>query len=1193
MFLKALTLKGFKSFAESTVLEMQPGVTVVVGPNGSGKSNVVDAIGWVLGAQAPSAVRSQKMEDVIFAGTSKRPALGRTEVSLTIDNGAGLLPIEFNEVTVTRTLWRSGESEYAINNAPCRLLDVQELFSDTGVGRQQHVIVGQGQIDAVLNARPEDRRLIIEEAAGVLKHRKRKERSERRLLATEGNLTRLQDLLREVRRQLRPLERQAEAARRHGDLVAELRALHVYVAGRELSTLKRRLGDATAARSELHNEQTLLKRRLAELDAEVIEAEAELATLGGSEVGDAFARAQALREKARGQLALLAERRRGVERERAASVDQGVVASLESDAAALRSDLASLAAEAEALDPDAEALAAAESDLAAAREAFAAEWGDGVPTPSGRASEVRGELATLRQVLGRADADAERTGRRATTLRARLERLDAESAEADDVALNLAGADGVDVVDGVDVAAVDVAAVDASSASGVAESDLAAALAVATDRRSAAETAAQAAEQARDVSVAERHTWSARADALALALDEARSRAGAERLAGVEGVLGTLLDLVDVDPGWEAAAEAACGEALAAVVVRSVASGRRALQVLADGDVPGAVLALTNPADGYPTVPVRGTAHITVPGAEPVLAHVRPRRPDLRPLLDRLLGNAVAVTGGWVEAVDVAVAHPDAVVVTRTGGRFGPGGWRVSTATTGATGAALDEAREKAAAATAAADAAVEQHRTARAALDEARAAESDATRALDEHQRLAAAAAEARDRAARERDDAQAELDLLAEQQADVAERLARDRERAAELEAELPRLEADESALRQRAHAMTEGRNRLDERDREVAGRRTDLDKRRTAIADRNTFLRRRLAEVEERLAGSAAARRDAEQRRGELDTAEGALDRLAGFVQARLDVLDGRIAEMQARRERETAVQRTVSARLGGHRRERASAEKALGELRERLQRTELDEAEVRLRLEQAIEHCRIQLDVEPDTAVAAPQPDLPDGMTPTVRVRELERELRIMGPVNPLALEEFETLSERHSFLTEQLDDVKASRRELAKVIRAIDEEIVRVFAAAFADVSENFEKLFATLFPGGVGKLRLTAPDDLLGTGIEIEAKPSGKNVKKLSLLSGGERSLTALAYLFAVFRSRPSPFYVMDEVEAALDDMNLHRFLDLVAEFRQEAQLIIVSHQKRTMEAADCLYGVTMQPGGSSRVVSETVGAGV
>jgi chromosome segregation protein len=1153
MFLKALTLKGFKSFAESTVLEMQPGVTVVVGPNGSGKSNVVDAIGWVLGAQAPSAVRSQKMEDVIFAGTSKRQALGRAEVSLTIDNAAGLLPIEFSEVTVTRTLWRSGESEYAINNVPCRLLDVQELFSDTGVGRQQHVIVGQGQIDAVLNARPEDRRLIIEEAAGVLKHRKRKERSERRLTATEGNLTRLNDLLREVRRQLRPLERQADAARRHGDLVAELRALQVFVAGRELSTLKRRLGDATAAKAEVRNEDRLLTGRLSELDLSVMAAESELATLGGSEVGDALARAQALRERARGQLALLAERRRGVDRERAAFVDQGVVASLEADAARLQSDIDALGGEAEALDPDAAALAAAEAELEAAHEAYEAEWGEGVPAPSGRAAEVRGELSTLRRLLDRADADADKTRGRVANLRAKLERLDAEAARAADQLASLPP-----------------------------EAEVAAAVAAATTAREAAEQAAGAAEQRRDAAQAEHHTWTARADALAQALDAARSRAGAARLAAVDGVVGTLLDLVDIDPGWEAAAEAACGEALAAVVVDSVASGRRALEVLADGDVPGAVLAMG-------VVPGRRTPP---PVGEPVLAHVRPRRPEVAPLLDGLLGGAVAVDGGWAAAVDAALAHPDGVFVTRTGGRFGAGGWRVSTDTTGATGAALDEARARAERATLAAAAAVAAHREAAAALAAAGVAESEAAANRDRRARAWAAATQAGERAEADRDDALAELDLVAEQGDDTAERLARDRARAADLAVELPQLEAEEAALRLRAQAMADARHRLDERARQVAQRRTDLDKRRTALADRNTFLRRRLAEVEERLAGSVEARRQAEERRGDLDAAETALDRLAAFVEERLAIVEQRVTDMRARRERETAAQRTLSAQLDGERRERAAAEKSLAERRERLQRLELDEAEVRVRLEQAIELCRTQLDVEPEAAVAAPQPELADGMTPTVRVRELERELRVMGPVNPLALEEFEALSERHTFLTEQLDDVKSSRRELSKVIRAIDDEIVRVFAAAFADVSENFEQLFATLFPGGVGRLRLTDPDDLLNTGLEIEAKPSGKNVKKLSLLSGGERSLTALAYLFAVFRSRPSPFYVMDEVEAALDDMNLHRFLDLVSEFRREAQLIIVSHQKRTMEAADCLYGVTMQSGGSSKVVSEKVGAG-
>jgi chromosome segregation protein len=664
-----------------------------------------------------------------------------------------------------------------------------------------------------------------------------------------------------------------------------------------------------------------------------------------------------------------------------------------------------------------------------------------------------------------------------------------------------------------------------------------------------------------------------------MALDQARARAGAERLSGVEGVVGTLLELVEIDPGWEAAAEAACGEALAAVVVDSVDSGRRALRVLAEGDVPGAVLALG--AAAAPRTPP--------PVGEPVLRHVHPRRADVGPLVEGLLGAAVAVDGGWTAAVDAALAHPDAVVVTRSGGRYGTHGWRVSTTTTGATGAALDEARTRSTGAAAAADEALAAHRTAQTALDQARKAEEAAARALEQHQRTLASASEARERAARERDDAQAELDLVAEQQRDVAERLARDRARHAELAAQLPQLEAAEAALRDQAAAMADARRRLDAQAGEVAARRTDLDKRRTALADRNAFLRRRRAEVEDRLAGSVAARKQAEERRVELDATERALDRLAGFVGDRLAVLEERLADMQARRARETEAQRTLSAQLDSQRRQRAASERSLAEKRERLQRIEIDEAEVRLRLEQAIEHCRTQLDVEPEAAVAAPRPELDEGMTPTVRIRELERELRVMGPVNPLALEEFDALSERHTFLTEQLDDVKASRRELNKVIRAIDEEIVRVFAAAFADVSENFEQLFATLFPGGVGRLRLTDPDDLLNTGIEIEAKPSGKNVKKLTLLSGGERSLTALAYLFAVFRSRPSPFYVMDEVEAALDDVNLHRFLDLLQEFRAEAQLIVVSHQKRTMEAGDVLYGVTMQPGGSSRVLSERV----
>ncbi|MCZ7629885.1 MAG: hypothetical protein M5U19_12910 [Microthrixaceae bacterium] len=329
------------------------------------------------------------------------------------------------------------------------------------------------------------------------------------------------------------------------------------------------------------------------------------------------------------------------------------------------------------------------------------------------------------------------------------------------------------------------------------------------------------------------------------------------------------------------------------------------------------------------------------------------------------------------------------------------------------------------------------------------------------------------------------------------------------------------------------------------------------------------------------------EAAERRILLEARAEAVDRLQRFVELRMSTIESTLAEQRAQRRAQSEAARAAAARLEQLRAQRSEYEKDLEENRALLGRAEVAEAEIRTRLDAAMVTLRTELDVEPEVAEAAECPDLPEGVTATERARELQRELRAMGPINPLALQEHEELSQRHDFLEGQLHDVRQSRRELSKVIKAVNEEIVKVFAAAFADVSENFTHLFETLFPGGSGSLRLTDPSDLLNTGIEIDAKPSGKNVKKLSLLSGGERSLTALAYLFAVFRSRPSPFYVMDEVEAALDDVNLHRFLDLVQEFRSSAQLMIVSHQKRTMEAADVLYGVSMEPGGSSKVVTE------
>lgn len=1153
MFLKALTLKGFKSFADSTTLQLEPGVTVVVGPNGSGKSNVVDAIAWVLGAQAPSAVRSQKMDDVIFAGTAKRPALGRAEVALTIDNSAGLLPIEFTEVTVSRILFRTGESEYSINGVPCRLLDVQELLSDAGVGRQQHVIVSQGQIDAVLNARPEDRRSIIEEAAGVLKYRKRKEKAERRLDATEASLLRVQDLLREVRRQLRPLERQAEAARRHGDLVAELSALQVFLAGREIASQRARLVALAADTIRLTTAENELRAELAGLDTSVMVAEAELTARGDTDLSDEMVRVEQLRERARGLAAVLVERRRSMERDRGQLMDSGVVANLEADAQRLRDELDEVGRGLESLGPDADSLASEEAAFADHRRETL-ETLDSVSvstTAASAAAEVRGELRSMRTNAERADGEARRLKTRLEALNQRVERLDGE----------------IERLRG-----------ECDSAHAV-EADLVSAVEAAEARRITADAAHDAAVTARQTASEETSRWEARADALSMALEGARARAGAERLSGVDGVLGTLLDLIEIDEGWEAAVEAALGEVLQAVVVASPAHGRAALEALKAADVSGAVVALGAASATSGPRPSAGEA---------VRPHVRSRHDGVPQLLDAVLGSAVA-TESWGSAVDIAVAHPSAVVVTRGGDRFSAAGWRLGVAGGGATAAALDEAQDRAGAARAELQRAETALAGAKAEMQAARQAESEVTRRLDAHDAGFSASSEALSRSQSERRDAQGELENLTRSLAEADERLSRETTRIAELEALVPALEADEAAEAEAAKARGEARARLDGQAALLANRRQDLEVRNAGLHERQAFLERRLAETERRLEADVAARAEAAERRTAVERSLAAVERIAGLVEAHRHVIEVRHNELLAIRQRQSEEVRGITARLDGLRRRRSAAEKELEENRERSRRVEIEEAEVRLRLEGAVEALRRDHDLEPEAAEAASMPSVPEGSTPAGRVRDLERELRLMGPINPLALEEFNELQERHRFLEEQLEDVRNTRRDLMRVIKAVDLEIQTVFAAAFADVSTHFASLFTTLFPGGGGKLVLTNPDDLLATGIEVEAKPSGKNVKKLSLLSGGERSLTALAFLFAVFRSRPSPFYVMDEVEAALDDVNLHRFLGLITEFRREAQLLIVSHQKRTMEAGDSLLGVSMQPGGSSKVIVERV----
>jgi chromosome segregation protein len=998
VFLKSLTLRGFKSFADKTVLEFEPGVMVVVGPNGSGKSNLVDAVAWVLGAQGPRTLRGGKMDDVIFAGTPDRPALGRAEVSLTIDNSAGLLPIEFSEVTITRTLFRSGDSEYAINGAPCRLLDIQELLSDTGIGRQQHVIVGQGQLDAVLTSRPEDRRAVIEEAAGVLKYRKRRERAERRLEATEGNLLRLNDLLREVKRGLTPLQKQADAARRHDGLVEELRAIRLHLVGHELAGLQAKTERLRDQGQDLAQRESVIQARLRELDVAVLDAERALTDAGHGDVADALVRVESLRERARGLSALLAEKRRGLDRELAAAADEGVVETLVADAGALRTELA-----------------AVERDAAALRAG-----GNGFT-------------------------------------------------------------DRLDPIDGGELATAEAALVAAEQRWRECESDAA--------------------------------RWQARAEALAQALDAEQREIDAARLAGIDGITGTVLDHVHIEAGAEAAVATALGDAMHAIVVDGGPAARRAVERLAGGDGRALLLVLDardtavttgappedlRRADAGPGPAGRPPAVLAPDGTKALAACVRTELPGLQATIARLLAGFVLVDGDWRRAVDLALDHPDLTVITAAGDRFGGRApWRLGgDHERGVTRSSLEEAETQ---------------------RELADAARSDAEAAVD---------------AAR---------------------------------------------------HAVDETRGRADAE----AGARRQLEMRAITLDERRSVLAARLAGVEERLARDPEAKATAERYRGALVDKDEAYREVADRLDEQATRVDALLERLRQERRRQAERASEAGGQLETLRTERSERERELAEVRERQQRREIEDAENRMRLESLVERIRTDFDCEPGVALDAPAPEVPEGTTRAGRARDLERELRLMGPINPLALEEYDALLERHDFLQQQLEDVKNSRRELQRVIRAVDKEIVTVFQAAFGDVEENFQQLFTTLFPGGSGRIFLTDPDDLLNTGIEMEARPSGKNTRRLSLLSGGERSLTAMAFLFAVFRARPSPFYLLDEVEAALDDVNLHRFLDLVHEFRDEAQLVIVSHQKRTMEAGDCLYGVSMAPGASSRVVSQ------
>jgi chromosome segregation protein len=1156
MYLKRLTIKGFKSFADATTLELEPGVTVVVGPNGSGKSNVVDAVTWVLGAQGPRALRSSKMEDVIFAGTASRPALGRAEVSLTIDNADNRLGVDLAEVTITRTLFRSGDSEYSMNGAPCRLLDIQEMLSDSGVGRSQHVIVGQGQLETVLNARPEDRRAIIEEAAGVLKHRRRKERAERRLVATQENLERLGDLLREVRRQMRPLERQAAAARAYSTLAEERLELRLHLAGVELAALQARSDELEQGLREGRTTEQNLRQTLAELDQATTATAAALSQDQAEDLARSVAHVQGLVERARGLRAVLEQRGRGVIQALDASQDENVVASLDADSARLAQEVAAVDRELAELDPDRARLAQAQESLRRAEEEFAATWGD-----DGDVDALESAAMARERIELLARATSVREGQ-LNDLLLRQEKNESRSNEQrvqrSDLDQQLEAQRGS--IEQLDAALENVRRV----------------LAEAQARLASVEDEATRAEEASARAAA-------RAEALARALDELTGSAGRQSLRDVQGVVGSFIDLLEIDPGWERAVDAAAGAAVAAVVVDGKASAKEALERL-QRDGTSALLLAAEATEG---VDLGGLPS----GVERVEDHVRVRAgqaASVANVVHRVFGRAVRAAS-LDAAVDVALDRPDLVVVTAQGDRFAESGWRVSSSDNLVSTHTVQEANSLAASAAELARATAGARAQARSEVAQLIESAGEAQRRFDRAVHEVETLGQRRDALDEALVRLGAELEELVEQRSVLDDQLNGEREALTELRAALPALEEAARSAEQRANWAQEARETLEAHRAQVQELRQQTEVKTAELTERRRTLVERVDEVERRLSSHVEARQHAQARRQRLERDGTAIERLTGVVVETTERLETLLELRRQAYSDEISNVRASSERLETLRKERAEADASLHAHLMTVRDFEIERAEVAVKLESTVEFIRRELNADPAAAVAQAQPNLPENVSALERAAALDAELESLGPINPLALEELSSLEERHQDLDKQVTDVREARRELHEVVRALDEEIMMTFASAVADVNENFSNLVAVLFPGGQGRLILTEPDDLLATGVEIEVKPAGKNVRRVSLLSGGEQSLAALAYLFAVFRARPSPFYLMDEVEAALDDVNLHRFLGLIREFRHEAQLIIVSHQKRTMETGDALYGVTMKPGGSSQVVSQRV----
>ena len=1161
MHLKSLTLKGFKSFAQPTTFQFERGVTCVVGPNGSGKSNVVDALAWVMGEQGAKTLRGGKMEDVIFAGTATKGPLGRAEVLLTIDNADGALPIDYTEVTISRTLFRSGGSEYAINGDPCRLLDVQELLSDSGLGREMHVIVGQGQLDSVLRATPEERRGFIEEAAGILKHRRRKEKTERKIEAMQANLSRLSDLAGEVRRQLKPLGAQAEIAREAQNIASQARDAKSRILANDIVVIQRSLETTSTSESARRSERNILQemlsentKRLTQLESPELNQKLDRARQISFDFDSLQERIRSISNIASARVALLESNDQEQSKFDISSITVDIekagteMVRLQQEVVRLNQDLG-LAEQSRNVARDAldqfDAKAQEQNSLISKFDLELAEFANNVKVAESKLEAFRNEKTRHQEILSAARLRHEEQSRQYRDLESLLSQ-------------------------------------NQPSASNL-ESNYEAAQKAVSDAASRIESLRDQLHEAER----EKDALAGKRSALNLTLEQ-KDGASSLTQAQLRGIRGLVANHMRIEPGFEQAIAAALGSLADALVAEDMESGLSALEHLKRTDGGRVEIIIAD-------VDIRSEISLGNQIAGAKLASEVVSAPDG---ILKLLSTVVIVDDLDAARNYFRSSGEDRQVITKQGD--------VLTRAVLRGGSSSKPSKVELVA--------------------ERDAAEAALSRLSARIETISSELAQAKSNELASKNSAKQALAELNEQDAKLAsqaEQLGRIRVQVEALQSELDRLttvaDANEQAISLALQELEDAKSRL--RDFENLGRPEQ------ELSDRDRLVealeKERSKELEIRVElGAATERLRVETERSEnltnqLDSSRAAVEQAIASAKSRtsqlrsakevlklLPVLIENVSQSSNKAKSEYTLldqERTDQFQeLTKVRGDIASIQQKLSDLTQSVHDIELQNHEKRLNLANLVTRAQEELGLDEPTLLAEYGPDqlIPSSdeekepevfnrETQMQRLKDAEKLLEKLGRVNPLALEEFAALEQRHKFLTDQLQDLTETRKDLIKIIGDLDEKMQVIFNDAFQDTKKAFEKVFPVLFPGGTGSIFLTDPDNLLTTGLEVNVKPAGKKIERLSLLSGGERSLAAVALMVSIFKARPSPFYVMDEVEAALDDANLGRLLSLFEDLRINSQLIIITHQKRTMEIADALYGVSMKADGISAVVGQ------